>query len=262
MAVAFSIACSAQQSDTIPSSRIITNVKMIGIGATNILDTYISQEKYTGTEVRFISHTTRENPQSPVSRELIHQGYVSSSSNRADNSNFIAGMYTFGYAWHYNWHLLEGRLEVKAGGMVDANLGFLYNTRGGNNSMQAKAYLNVSPSAVAAYRFRLFRCPASVRYEASAPLFGIMFSPAYGQSYYELFTRGNYDHNVVPTTFISTPSLRNMLTLDITLRRTTLRLGYMGDFQQSKVNSLKWHSYSNMFMIGIVKHFKITKIIP
>lgn len=66
----------------------------------------------------------------------------------------------------------------------------------------------------------------------------------------------------MPTTFGSTPSLRQMLTFDFSLGRTTLRLGYMGDFQQARVNNLKYHSYSNMLLIGIVRQFNITKIVP
>ena len=122
--------------------------------------------------------------------------------------------------------------------------------------------LNIAPSAAAAYRFRLGRVPLKARYEVSAPVLGVMFSPNYGQSYYEIFSRGDYDHNVVPTTFVSRPSLRQMLTLDFTLGRTTLRLGYLGDFRQAKVNNLKYHTYSNMLLIGFVRSFKLTNILP
>ena len=54
--------------DTIRNNKIITNAQMIGIGAVNILDTYLSPEKYRGTELRYISHTLRERRDSRWSR--------------------------------------------------------------------------------------------------------------------------------------------------------------------------------------------------
>ena len=248
--------------DTIRNNKIITNAQMIGIGAVNILDTYLSPEKYRGTELRYISHTLRERRDSRWSRLIVHQGNMSYSDNRSGNGGEIAGAYTFSYGVHYNWNFFDGSLNVKAGAQADVNVGFLYNTRNSNNPAQARLSLNISPSAAATYRFRLWQHNYSLRYELSVPLIGMMFSPNSGQSYYEIFSRGNYDHNIVPTTFGSTPSLRQMLTFDFSLGRTTLRLGYMGDFQQARVNNLKYHSYSNMLLIGIVRQFNITKIVP
>ena len=134
--------------------------------------------------------------------------------------------------------------------------------RNGNNPAQAYLNVNLSPSASAAYAFRLWGKPFQVRYEVQAPLAGLMFAPNFGQSYYEIFSKGDYDHNIVPTTLVSTPSLRQMLTLDFTLHHTTLRLGYLGDFQQACVNGLKYHTWSNLLVVGIVRKFSISKIIP
>ena len=248
--------------DTIRNNKIITNAQMIGIGAVNILDTYLSPEKYRGTELRYISHTLRERRDSRWSRLIVHQGNMSYSDNRSGNGGEIAGAYTFSYGVHYNWNFFDGSLNIKAGAQADVNVGFLYNTRNSNNPAQARMSVNISPSAAATYRFRLWQRNYSLRYELSVPLIGMMFSPNYGQSYYEIFSRGNYDHNIVPTTIGSTPSLRQMLTFDFSLGRTTLRLGYLGDFRQAKVNNLKYHSYSNMLVIGIVRQFNITKIVP
>ena len=115
---------------------------------------------------------------------------------------------------------------------------------------------------MAAYKFTVAGKPFTLNYEVSVPLCGLMFSPNYGQSYYEIFSKGDYDHNAVPTTFIATPSLRNTLSLDFNIAKTTLRLGYMGDYRQAKVNNLKYHSYSHLFVIGITRTFRLTRLQP
>lgn len=260
--VAVPSAVSAQVADTLRSGKVVVNAQMIGVGAASILDTYLSPEEYSGPELRYVSHTVRRYEGSRWSRMLVHQGAVAYADNRSGNGNELSGMYMFTYGLHYNWQFLGGRLSLMAGGQADAEAGFLYNTRNGNNPAQARLALNVAPSASAAYRFRLGRVPFEARYEASVPLVGLMFSPNYGQSYYEIFSRGDYDHNIVPTTVVSAPSFRQMLTVDFTLGRTTLRLGYLGDFRQAEVNNLKYHTYSNMLLIGFVRRFKLMRIIP
>jgi len=214
------------------------------------------QEKYKGTELRYISHTTFSRDSRKWSRQAVWHGYVNLSKNRAENSNELGGMIEFAYGWHYNWRLADGKLMLKAGGMVDAGGGFLYNTRNGNNPAQARIRLDVRPSAVAKYDFSVRQLPLSVRYEVDFPLAGLMFSPNYGQSYYEIFSRGNYDHNIVSTYVGNAPSVRQMLTLDVKKKRTTLRVGWLGDWQQAKPNNLKQHYYTNALLLGIVKTIK------
>ena len=55
------LASFAQQvpTDSCSSSgrRIVTNAQMIAVGSTNILDTYLSPEKYRGTAVAYESQT-------------------------------------------------------------------------------------------------------------------------------------------------------------------------------------------------------------
>ncbi|MCD8211384.1 MAG: DUF3316 domain-containing protein [Prevotella sp.] len=250
----------AQERDSLENRKVIKNAQMIGIGGVGILDTYISQEKFSGFQVRYISHTIRSREEGHWSRLLLHQGYFSYADDRSEDGDELSGMYTFSYGVHYNWHFLSNHLNIRAGGQAEVYAGFLYNTRNSNNPAQARLGLEISPSAAASWQFRLGKHSSCVTYEFSVPLFGLMFSPNYGQSYYEIFSRGNYDHNVVPTTIGCIPSLRQMLTFDFTLGRTSFRVGYMGDFRQAKVNNLKYHEYSNLFLIGIVRTFSLTKI--
>ena len=240
----------------------VENSMMVAVGTTDILDTYLSQEKYKGTEVRLISHTIRSRSSSPWSTLVIHQGYAAFADNRSGNGGEIEGMYNLQYGYLYNLELCQGKLHVAAGATADALIGFVYNTHGGNNPAQARLQLNITPTARAVYSFTISSIPMKASYEAGIPLVGMMFSPNYGQSYYEIFNRGDYDHNIVPTTFVCSPSLRQSLTLDFTLLRTTFRVGYLGDIQQARVNNLKSHIYTHALTIGVVKRFKTIKIRP
>ena len=241
------------------------NALMLGIGYTDILDTYLSPEKYRGTDLRFLSHTRREKDSTCLVHQLLHEGCIATADNRSGNGGEIGGGYTFAYSLLRKWQMPVGscHLRLLAGGTAELSVGFLYNTRGSNNPAQARLALQMKPTVAADFDFRLFRRqqrPFTLHYEASAPLCGLMFSPNYGQSYYEIFSRGNYDHNCVPTTIASTPSLRQMLTLDFRALHTTWRIGYLGDWRQASVNNLKQHTYTHALVFGIVRRFRIEKL--
>ena len=82
------------------------------------------------------------------------------------------------------------------------------------------------------------------------PIVGLQFSPNYGQSYYEIFTRDNYDHNVRATWMGSSPTYTTRLTLSIPVAKTHITLGYLADWQQVSVNHLKYISYTHSLLIG------------
>ncbi len=257
------LAATAQESDSVGSRRITTTAYMIGAGRTQVLDTYLSQEHFDGPGGTFLASVEKRKPGSRWSTAMQHQTNFSSTTDRRKSVKQLEGSYNFYWGRHYGWQLFANRLTLQAGGMVDANIGFIYNTSNGNNPAQARVHINIMPSAIATYRFSLWGRRMALRYETELPLVGIMFSPNYGQSYYEIFSKGNYDHNIVPTTFISAPCFRQQVMADINIsRRFTLRLGYLGDIQQASVNNLKSHVYTHRFMIGFVKRFKIIHYRP
>ena len=227
----------------------------IGVGTTNILDTYLSQEKFHGTGLSLLATTDRRRDSSRWLTSWQHQVHVSTAKDRAGNASIIEAMYKLHYGRYYRLTTPTLPIELHAGLMGNAGLGMIYDTRNGNNPVQARLGLHITPSAKAACHLRLFSHAAQVRYQIDLPLAGVVFSPNYGQSYYELFTLGNYDHNIVPTTFVSAPNFRQQLSLLYTFSpKLTFSLGYLGDYQQQRVNHLKQHVINHVFMVGIARN--------
>ncbi len=225
----------------------------LALGSTNNLDTYLSPEKYRGFEGRFISEVLRDSRKRPVTYALTHEGALATTHNRAITANELSGSYDFTYSMMYRTAFVDGRLHFLVGGMAHYNVGFTYNTRNSSNNMaQGYMSLDLGPHVMLSYDLPLWGRAFRINWEARMPFVGVMFSPNYGQSYYEIFNRGNYDHNIVVTS-LAVPQFRHHFSIDVPLSgKCALRVGYLGDYRQAKPNNLKQHQYYNAATIGIV----------
>lgn len=229
---------------------------MLGLGPTKILDTYLTPENFSGTGFTYlyIKDSAPADTLRKWTTTVEHELDFSSTDDRSNNASNLEGTYNFYLARYYNIRPAIKGLRLQIGAAANANLGFVYDLTTSNNPAQARAAINIIPSATAAYRFLLFRRSFTARYELQLPLVGLMFSPNYGQSYYEIFSLGNYDRNIVPTTFVSAPNFRQMVSIDWHYsQRWALRLAYLGNYQQAHVNSLKYHTYTHRFLIGLTR---------
>ena len=256
---------------------------MIGIGPSRILDTYISQEKFSGVGITYLYIRAGKKPNKRWQNNIEHEVDLSKTRDRSHTTSMLEGNYnlywgrvaTVASRTSRTSRTSEGeetsrtsrtsrpsipsrasipRFHLQAGLAANVNLGFLYDMSTSNNPAQARFALNLMPVGIATYGFNIKEQHFSLRYELNLPLVGLMFSPNYGQSYYEIFSRGNYDHNIVPTTFVSAPNFRQLLTLDWQVsEKWAVRVGYLGNYQQADVNHLKSHIYTHRFVIGITK---------
>ena len=250
--------CAQQAVDNVAAQKVIRRTTMVGAGPTNVLDTYLSAEHFTGTGVTFLSSVERTRTDRQWSTVVQHEANVSSNKDRSGSQHQLEGAYNLYWGRLHRWELLDDRLTLQAGAVGNLSAGFIYNTSNGNNPAQARAHLFIMPTGTAAYRFSLWGLPLTARYMLSLPLCGLTFSPDYGQSYYELFSLGHYDRNAVVTTFMSAPEWRHLLTVDAQLsRRLTLSVGYLGNIQQQKVNQLRQHVQTHRFLIGVTRRFSI-----
>ena len=235
---------------------IITRSTLYGFGHTNILDTYLSPTEYTGAEFRILRENMRMTHllEGKVARQSLFQAHVSMTENTAGTGSEFSFLANWNLAYQYQFHISE-RLKLMAGPHLDINGGMVYNFRNSNNPVNAKAYFNLGASGIAIYRFRIKEYPFILRYQLNIPLIGMMFSPEYGQPYYEMSLSHNWGKNLCFTSLHNQPSVRQLLTIDFPIKKTNLRMGYICDIQQAKVNHLKSHTWSHAFMVGIVKHF-------
>lgn len=253
----------AQQSDSLrwaDTMRHVTRATLYGVGYTNVFDTYLSPQEYKGVEMRIVRESSRMTHlmQGNVMRQTLFQAYAGYTHNRVDNNNTFSSLANWNYALHYLFRL-SPRLTLTAGAAADLNGGFVYNLRNGNNPAQARAYVSLDATAMALYKTRIGQLPLTLRYQLMLPLAGIQFMPEYGQSYYEIFSLGHASGVVRFTSLHNQPSVRQLLSADLPVGKATLRLAYLTDLQQGKLNHIKWHTYSHCLLIGVVKSFYLLK---
>lgn len=213
------------------------------IGSSNELDTYLSPYCYKGKRVGF----TYER----IGKHVFFDGSLAVAwmNNPAGNVKEYGGDLRWRYAYMYDVLKMKNFM-VKVGPMGVLNTGVLYNERNGNNPAQAKVSLMADFSALIQYKLHVGRMAFPLRYHVDVPFVGVAFSPNYGQSYYEIFILNNTDHNAVFAYFGNTPSLRHKFTVDVPVADRYITLGYMGVYDQSLYNHLRYHNYSHNFIIG------------
>ena len=233
---------------------------MIGIGPSRILDTYISQEKFSGVGITYLYIRAGKKPNKRWQNNIEHEVDLSKTRDRSHTTSMLEGNYNLYWGRVATVASMTSRtsmasrtsrtsissqngFQLQAGLAANVNLGFLYDMSTSNNPAQARFALNLMPTAIATYAFNIRQQRFSLRYELNLPLVGLMFSPNYGQSYYEIFSRGNYD-----------PNFRQLLTLDWQVsEKWAVRVGYLGNYQQADVNHLKSHIYTHRIIIGVTK---------
>lgn len=246
--------------DGLERSRLVTRATLYGVGITNVFDTYLSPQEYTGVDFRVSRESMRMTKwmDGRLSLQSFFQADLGYARNKAGNNHTFSALANWNYGLHYHFPVTHN-FKLLAGALADLNGGFAYNLRNTNNPASARAYINLDASGMAVWDLRIRNYPLTLRYQMNLPLMGVMFSPHYGQSYYEIFSLGNSSGVVKFTSLHNQPSLRQMLTADLPIGRAKMRLAYVWDAQQADVNGIKTHAYSHVFMVGFVKELYLLK---
>lgn len=226
----------------------VNNSTSLGIGTANLYDTYLSPLEYKGTSYRLLNERMKKT--SWFKNRFSWQQFIEVEFASIENPAKNAREYSLlaGYSWGGHYNLIKtDKFRFSAGGSWSLNGGVLYNQRNSNNPASARAYSNINLSAIAFYEWKKIM----FRGQLDSPLMGVLFSPEYGQSYYEI-SLGNSVKVVNFASLHNQRALRTYLTADIPVSKYSIRFGYLGAFYQTKVHNIQTHNYTNSFIIGLV----------
>ncbi|GAB6012333.1 DUF3316 domain-containing protein [Viscerimonas tarda] len=236
------------QSDSLCLPVPSNNATLVGFGAMELYDTYLSPLKYKGTSFRLINERMKQMPwfDNKFVRQQTMGIELAQAENPAKNTTEYWLLFDYNWGGHYNV-LKTDKFRFSAGAIWNTSIGVLYNERNGNNPASAKAYSNINLSVIGFYRLK----DITFRWQMDTPVAGVLFSPHFGQSYYEM-SLGNTVGAANFASLHNQRALRNYFTIDFPVEKFTFRLGYLGSYYQTKVHSLQSHNYSNSIVIGLV----------
>ncbi len=241
--------------DTIRTERIVVRSAQFGISLQNNYDTYLSNYKYIGGGLHFSHESLRDARTGNYRWKYQVLFNTRLGFNQQEGNIQLTGI--AGCSWGgYHPFRIGKRLELLAGAQIQLEGGALYCMSNGNNPVSAKLRTALAASGMAIYRFPVRKSDWIVRYQLDIPLAGAMFTPEFGQSYYEM-SLGHLGRIASFTHPLNNPSWRHMLSLDIPLRirrhSATLRIAYTADLYQSDINHIRCHMYHHSFTFGFAR---------
>lgn len=247
------------QEEEIPYA--VTAATSIGLGRYNIMDTYLtpgSKIPFKGGGIRILDERMKLTrlADSRVSRQQLFDVDLSLTDNGAGTTNTLNGFIDYSLGYHYRFEPINN-LTLLAGASARLMAGFIYSTKASNNPASVKADFDLNISAMVLYHLSIRNYPMTLRYQVETPFIGMLFSPHFGQSYYEIFDQGNSSGIVPFTSFHNKQAMRNYLSVDFPVGKMMVRTGYLNSLYYLNVNGIQSHIISHSFTVGIIKEFVV-----
>ena len=239
-------------SDSINPYRVVMRSSLHGISTLNNLDTYLSGYDYKGAGYHYSHETFRKTHTGSYNWRYQTLTDFTIGYATLHNSTQLVAMASRRWSGYHAFDI-NNRLQLLAGAQVELTGGALYLPSNGNNPVSVKLRSAIAASGMAIYKFNMGSRKCKARYQIDIPMAGVMFSPEFGQSYYEIFGLGHTDGIVNFSNFVNSPSWRHMLSLDIPMGKRTMRVAYIADLYQSEINDIRTHEYSHTIAIGFTK---------
>ncbi|WP_300301330.1 DUF3316 domain-containing protein [uncultured Muribaculum sp.] len=231
--------------------RPVTSHFTYSIGSALIANTYLTPLKYHGWGMLLGYDRTqamRLRPEKLVQR--IAAGLdIDRTENPAGNASMWRLTGDFSYGVNYRWRL-PYEITVAGGVSTGIDLGVVYNNRNGNNPVAVEAAWTVNVTGAVMWRHTLVGKKVLFTYRPTIPLTGVFFSPDYGELFYEI-SLGNHSGLAHCAWWGNYFRMENLLTADIALGGTQLRLGFRNSILSTRVNNITTRVVTCAAVIGV-----------
>ncbi|GHV57892.1 hypothetical protein FACS1894182_07990 [Bacteroidia bacterium] len=244
--------CYAQEETPVP---LTYQSFSIGSGKTSAYDSYLSPLKYSGWNIGLMGEQMKigKRLNGRLATQHLFNLEFADTQNPSGSANAYVASLEYDYGLYYRLNPIR-KIQLYTGLQGDLLLGVIYNTRNTNNPANAKVNLNLNLSAMAIYSFSIKRQLIRLRYQINMPFVGALFSPEFGQSYYEIGL-GDGTTLVHFAAWHNRLAIRNILSIEVPFNSCTLRLTGMNWLYETQVNDLKTQIVSNSVYVGLSKYF-------
>lgn len=221
-----------------------------GFGSSHLADTYLTPLKYSGWSMSARYERCQNFKAAPENwfTQLNIEGILDRTLNPAKNATMWAFEAIASWGIVRYWRLPMG-INVGVGPAIRAEGGCLYNGRNSNNPASAKGAVTFDVTAYASWSSRLGQLPFTLRYQPTMPVIGAFFSPTYDELYFEIYM-GNHHGLVHPAWWGNRFKLDHLLTIDLKVGSSALRLGYESSWMSSRVSGLTTRIITHRFVVG------------
>jgi len=236
--------------------RLIYESSLLGFGLSSIYDSYLSPVDYSGFNITAISETMRtpfrknNHFVEQYSTDISYQIALNNTGSATQQAGVLNSDYTLFYKFNTG---RQTPLSLMLGLQADGLLGFLYNDRNSNNPVALKLHFGLGASAMIAYGFDVAGIYCRLRGQVSAPFAGTMYAPEFGQSYYEISLDAS-SQLFYFSSFNNYLKFKTLLSAEISIGYSTLRLSYLNYYYQTTINSLNSRISFNTFLLGLSRN--------
>lgn len=245
------VTCKAAATDSVAPLRPVLTVYTAEVGASKIIDTYLSPLKYDGLYAALHferMQAMKFNPDRWV-MQLQFDAEVDRVLSPSRNAEMWYGGVDASWGMMHRWQVAKG-LTLAAGGSTTLDLGCRYSMRNGNNPASARAAWTVNATGYAAWNFNIGSLPVTLCYQPTLPVVGAFFSPEYGQLYYEIYL-GEWNGLAHAAHWGNYFEMENVITADLRFSATSLRIGYRNNILSTHINNITTRMATHGIVLGL-----------